>query len=472
MTQDSASISRPAITKLLIGAVVMLGLLGLFVALAGNASAGGGTKVTVNTTANIDDGECEGAPNDDEIGNCSFREAINLVNNGDADIINFHKPVFSKEQPGVISLCDGEGTLPEIERDVVIESKNSGVILDGGSKNDDCGGDNANFGLAVIAQSNGLDFKLNGGKNFEIRNVCAKPGFGIVVSGLEDGDFSLGTIEITGIIVDNVCGEGILIEATNLESGSITNSEISSNNSDGVAVFIDGCGKEDTDDTNCPLDDSVLEINGNRILGGTNFPEECCDGSGVNVDYEGFLNSKITVNVSENEVINGTHEGVQIDFFGCGRESGINFHVDGNGDINGGVFDGVDVSVLADACAEGGTFFVAGEEPDCIGGTVGPSEICSDGTSSELDVVITVNDNGDIESEGLVGNGGGAASSPPGKGVAITVDIGHAESDSSATVEVNNNGRITGEDDGVGIFTYICCGDDNSTDTSVNGNDE
>ncbi|MCI0890902.1 MAG: hypothetical protein J4O04_08845, partial [Chloroflexi bacterium] len=121
----SISISRPAITKLLIGAVLMLGLLGLFVALASNASAGGGTKITVNSTANIDDDECEGAPNDDEIGNCTLHEAIDMVNNGDADIINFHKPVFSKEQPGVINLCsdDTEGNLPLITRDIKIDSK-------------------------------------------------------------------------------------------------------------------------------------------------------------------------------------------------------------------------------------------------------------------------------------------------------------------------------------------------------------
>ena len=30
-----------------------------------------------------------------------------LVNDGDADIIDFHKPVLSKEQPGMINLCSG-----------------------------------------------------------------------------------------------------------------------------------------------------------------------------------------------------------------------------------------------------------------------------------------------------------------------------------------------------------------------------
>ena len=122
------------------GAVLLLGLAVAFTVFAGNASAGGDTKITVNSTANIDDGKCEGAPNDDETGNCTLHEAIDMVNNGDADIINFHKPIFSKEQPGVINLCSGEGELPDITRDIVIDSKNSGVILDGGSKEKECKG--------------------------------------------------------------------------------------------------------------------------------------------------------------------------------------------------------------------------------------------------------------------------------------------------------------------------------------------
>ena len=202
-------LTRPSLVRLLFGAVVLLGLAVAFTVFAGNATAGGDEKITVNSTANIDDGECEGAPNDDEIGNCTLFEAINLVNNGDADIINFHKPVFSKEQPGVINLCTGEGDLPPITRDVVIDSSNSGVIIDGGSKSDECA--SSSNGLTVFAESNGLDFKLDGGKNFEVRNVCAlATNIGIWVSGLEAGTYSLGTIEITGIIVDNVCGEGIL----------------------------------------------------------------------------------------------------------------------------------------------------------------------------------------------------------------------------------------------------------------------
>ena len=577
---NSPSITRPAITKLLIGAVVLLGLLGLFVALAGSASAGGDTKITVNSTANIDDGECEGAPNDDEIGNCTLREAINMVNNGDADIINFHKPVFSKEQPGVINLCedDSEGTLPEIRRDVVIDSKNSGVILDGGDKNEDCENE-AHWGILVAPNSNGLDFELNGGKNFEVRNICGKLGAGIRVDGFWDTDIphSLGNITITGVTVENVCGHAVNIQGPNLEKGAVTNSEVSSPLNMGVLVLVDACSDEKNadEDKPCPLDDSTLEISGNRIQGGTNFPDACCPADGVQITYVGQLNSghKITTSVSGNEVINGTDNGVDYAFFGCGQESGINVHVDNNEEINGGTLDGVNIDILADKCKAGtdcfnfffdglgagqdtpcacpnGIFGGAGGSPcpcpgglagDCgpgcsgrtfgvaggcepcpfglsvagecscpdgviggngtpcecpdpfnnLGGFANPCE-CPEGlvmvagifgppicveegeTSEGLDIVVTVNGNGDIETQGLVNAVGTVAGSEglSANGVDIGIYTCCEESDSSATVEVNDNGRITGEFDGVQIDTQICCGDDNSTDTSVNRNDE
>ena len=377
MSTNSKSISRPAITKLLIGAVVMLGLLGLFVALAGNASAGGDTKITVNSTANIDDGDCEGAPNDDETGNCTLHEAIDMVNTGDADIINFHKPVFSKEQPGVINLCtdDGEGDLPLITRDIKIDSKNSGVILDGGSKDDDCGVA-AGQGLEANGFRNGFDFELNGGKNFTIRDI---DGAAIILCGLCRGEASLGTIKITGVIIDNVEDEGISITATNLESLSITNSEISSNENDAIDVDIRACVDSDLD---CKLSDSVIEISGNRLNGGVDASDD-----GVDIDYEGLINSgtKITVSVSQNEVINGTRFGVRIDFEGCGS-GGFNVHIDDNEDINGQNNDAVRVDVFANQC-----------EKDTGGALAGGPLVDVGDTSDNLEVVVTVNGNGDIE---------------------------------------------------------------------------
>ena len=145
----------------------------------------------------------------------------------------------------MIDLCTGEGQLPRFERDVVIDSKNSGVILDGGSKADkeDCTAGPAALGLWAKGFNNGFDFKLNGGKNFEIRNI---DGTGILICGGDcDGEEeSLGTIEITGVIIDNVVDQGIEVVGSNLESLAITNSEISSNDGEGIAVSVEACADE------------------------------------------------------------------------------------------------------------------------------------------------------------------------------------------------------------------------------------
>ena len=61
MIQNPASISRPALVRLLLAASLLLGIAVAFTVFAGNASPGGDTKITVNSTANIDDGKCEGA---------------------------------------------------------------------------------------------------------------------------------------------------------------------------------------------------------------------------------------------------------------------------------------------------------------------------------------------------------------------------------------------------------------------------
>ena len=205
-------------------------------------SAGDDAKVTVNSTANVDDGDCEGAPNDDATGNCTLHEAIDMVNNGDADIITFHPPVFSKVQPGVIDLCadEGEGALPAVQRNIVIDSQNSGVILDGGLGDKQCSSP-ATVGLLAVAEANGLDFTLAGGKNFDIRNLECGAGVsgGIVVNGFVGGDFSLGDVSITGVDIDSVCGAGIHLQGELVANGAISNAEISSVEGDGIFLLCD-----------------------------------------------------------------------------------------------------------------------------------------------------------------------------------------------------------------------------------------
>ena len=227
--------------KMLTVALVALAVVALaLLTVQPNASSfGGGSKVTVNSTANIDDGECEGAPNDDEIGNCTLHEAIHAVNDGDATFILFHEPVFSKAQPGVIHLCTGEGALPFIERQMVIDSDDAGVILDGGAKNDpeDCTTGPADYAIVVTGDEDGFDFGLLGGKNFTVRDFgCHKSLGAITVTG---GDASLGTVAISGISIENVCNAAVILDGTFISDGSVSNSDISTVEGRGIVIDCD-----------------------------------------------------------------------------------------------------------------------------------------------------------------------------------------------------------------------------------------
>ena len=212
--------------------------LALFTFQSNASSFGGGSKVIVNSTANIDDGECEGAPNDGEIGNCTLHEAIDAVNNGEATIITFHEPVFTKKQPGVINLCadDGEGALPFIERPMVIDSNDSGVVLTGGLEDEDCD-EPADYAIVVSAQQDGFDFGLLGGKNFTVRDFdCHKSLGAITVTG---GDVSLGTVTISGISIENVCNAAVILDGAFISDGSVSNSDISEVEGRGIVIDCD-----------------------------------------------------------------------------------------------------------------------------------------------------------------------------------------------------------------------------------------
>ena len=90
--------------------------------------------------------------------------------------------------------------------------------------------------------------------------------------------------------------------------------------------------------------------------------------NGVDVVYQGTLNideddipagsfigggTKVTVSVSENEVINGFINGVHLTFVGCGQDAGVNFHVDNNDEINGTLLHGVSAEIF-NGCEVGG----------------------------------------------------------------------------------------------------------------------
>jgi len=72
---------------------------------AGKAHAGVISKITVNSTGNTDDGDCEGPANDNTIGgDCTLIEAINDANDGLANVINFRPSVFTVAIRGRISI--------------------------------------------------------------------------------------------------------------------------------------------------------------------------------------------------------------------------------------------------------------------------------------------------------------------------------------------------------------------------------
>jgi len=174
------------VTKLLLGTIVAAIALGVLSVLALQTTSAVGTDgadtITVNSTLNNDDGACEGVPNKGS-GDCTFREAINEVNAGRADIIKFRESIFSKASPGVIFLDGGDAgkddfdnCLPPIEVEVIIDSTNTGVILDGDAQNDvdindaqDCSDNGREGVIQVYSSRNGFDFTLLGGKNFVIR---------------------------------------------------------------------------------------------------------------------------------------------------------------------------------------------------------------------------------------------------------------------------------------------------------------
>ncbi|MCH7580018.1 MAG: hypothetical protein IIB22_07220 [Chloroflexi bacterium] len=438
----------------------MLVLIGLAVLAAHSAAAGGDSTVTVNSPANTDDGACEGPPNDDQNGDCTLREAILEVNAGHAGVIKFHPPAFAEQQPGVIGLCaDGSaGELPPITRDVIIDATGSAVVLDGGSKDIDCLVPAAS-GIAVSPQQDGLDFTLIGGQSFWIRDLgclaASATSGGIVVGPIGFSAFhALGTIEISGVIIGNVCGQGILIVGSNVERLAVIDSDISSNERAGVQLNVDPClGALD-----CELRDSTLDIRGNRLRAGEHRPAAGAAShaiqrwAGISANYTGALNGTILANISQNELLSGTADGVQFNFLGCGVDSEISLHIDENVELSGGDLNGVEVSLLANACIAG------------AGGTAGGVQGPNGGTSRNLDIVVSVNGNGNVESRGINLDGG--------QGVDIGVAICCEEGGSSATVEVNGNTRIKGEFDGVNVHSSICCGNGNLSDVSVSGNDE
>jgi hypothetical protein len=457
--------------RVLLGATVLFALLAVAFGVQQRADAGVALKVTVNSLANDDpfdpnDGDCEGLPNDNVIGgDCTLAEAIVAANNGEADVINFHPPVFPKANPGVIiidsDIVGNNGCLPTLTRDnVTIDSEDTGVILDGDGSLTSDSPEECDGAIHVAPPGPGFDFTLLGGKNFTLRQFDAD---GIRI----DGDFncaaagggcSLGRVKIDGTVIEQLDDtDGIAIFNTR-RVGEITinNNNIDTNypalgtgGDDGIDIFIDAVFNPDG---YFFASDMVIDITNNTIF--TRNDEA------VEIDILGDLGNpdsgataKITTRINNNPVLIADREdgddGVDFVYEGCIFKSAINVEVDGNGQVNGGDGDGVDVDIFGDDCFE---FDVSG------GGSVagGPGSEGSDRAS----VDVSVSGNGEIR---VLGD-------DDEQGVDVEVFLCCASSSHVNVINIDNNGDIVGDEDGVEVFTDICCGDNNTSRVSVSGN--
>ena len=455
---------RPMGLRLLGGSLLLVGLIALAAVLGPHTRVSAATIVTVNSTANTDDGACTGSPNSG-LGNCTLREAINVVNAGLADTIKFHIPVFSEATPGVINLEAGLGQLPVITGEVTIDARGAGVIIDGDGNANGIyceaaglapGGVACSDGLEVHASLNAFAFSLLGGgsSHFVIQhiadplvggsfgdgdgvflcgdptgNVCNTRSFGIVVIDGVDirhiGD-ALPTVAANGDVVN-----GIDIKATNLDNVSITHNEITAFDR-AVSMFADAGAPI----TNCPNGC----FHNNTVLVDSNILNSSGD-LGVSLHFDGDLGNlkSHTLNASVTNNTFTSDRGVGVDFDGNVKTSAINVDVSHNGNITGFSSNGVNVDIgtdTGDPCP------------------VNPAVLC-EARNSNVTTTVHVDSNGTIT---------GA------DGVHVNVQICCGHSHSSSTVTVNHNNDITGTASGVTVQSSVCCGSLNTSTVETKSN--
>jgi hypothetical protein len=449
-------------------------------ALTGKAHAGVAAKVTVNSRGNTDDGDCEGPPNDGVIGgDCTLAEAINDANDGLADLINFHPPVFPVANPGLISVEEGDGCLPAITRDgITIDSRNAGVIIDG-----DASGDNlpntaspvsCEGALEISASENGFDFALLGGNHMTIRNF---DGDGVHIDGddapcsLAGGGCGLGDVTIDGVEIYNVTDDGIVMrDSREARNVLVTHNDVTASYpffftpgpsaaSDAVKIHVEKCF--DPGLNTCVFDhDQMIRINDNIDLTGDEKAVEVKTEGDVGNPDTGAIAS-ITVQVNGNDFLNAldssdTEEAVYLQHEGCIAKSSVTFNVNDNTRITSAGEDTVDLNV------QGGRDDV----DDCFElGTLESSS--TNNGSNHAHVTYTVNDNGDIRNNGDSG------------GDAISTDVflccgedpkGSVEH--IVNISIDGNGNIIGDNDGILIQNEICCGDDSTSTIDITNNGE
>jgi len=515
-----------AVRLLAVAGVLLLGMVGVFAALGSHQAEAGNADaiLTVNSTANTDDGVCGGAPNTSNTGNCTFREGINAVNAGLATKLNFHPPVFSVATPGVIQIDDGDfpnnaagNCLPAIERDgVTIDNTSTGVVIDGDSSLDSLSPIFCDAAIHVHAVTNGFDFAFLGGKHFTFRDIG---GDALNIDGNDFctfGTCSLGDVTISGLITRNITDDGIeLRDTTNLSNIMVTNNDIEATyfvplfggpfGDVGVAMFTNG-----TD-----LTDNTVAVTGNRIIG---------NDEAVEIDFAGDLASVISASVSDNSFLIGLgDQAVELDYCDAtncdagGTGNAINFDVNNNNSVQG-QSDGVAMEINADgtpAVGSGATHVnvnVNGNgltDAETGHGVDVDVNVCCDSSDSTSDIMVDGNDEIVAETEGVninvdlgcgddnVSNVGvtnnDRITSQNNDGIEIDADIGEAaagcdfgvppadptdDSDGNeSNINVDDNGRIDGEDEGIDIRNEVGAGavgdgDDNTATVSTSGNDD
>jgi len=522
----------PGVLRLLVGATVVFAVLAILAGsgnmITGKAEAGVAAKVTVNTTGNTDDGDCEGPPNDNVIGgDCTLHEAIDAVNVGIADLINFHPAVFAENDPGTI-IIDGEdgawgppdgipnnlGCLPAIQRDgVTIDATGAGVIIDGDDDDDpsaETGGSPEECVAAILVEltQNGFDFDLIGNGNFTIKQFDAD---GVQIDGgtvacldIIFGGFncSIGQVNISGVTI-----EQIGTDEQNTDGNTESLIQNVDDNTDGGGG--DGIDIEFVTAANeIHINDNIIDTEYNDFCGGASGAggEFGCDGEeAVNIDIDrnddandGIFDDNILIDISGNS-LNAEEEAIDIDITGdlgnpfSGDLNAVTVQINENPklasdheqavsfDWNGCIFKSpLVVEVNGNENITGNTG--GGEDAVTIDVDANADEDdCKDLDEPEpvqgaagdpptpfgseaAKITISVNDNGSI----------GAPSGDEGVDINVDVCCGSTDGHSKHVIliHVDRNDDIRGDDHGVEIDVVACCTDSNSSTITVNENDE
>jgi CSLREA domain-containing protein len=476
--------AHPLVVRTLLVGFVAAIAFGLFATHAHNVRAVTATVVTVNSTANTDDGICSGPPNAGT-GNCTLREAIYTVNAGQADTIKFHPTIFSKATPGVINLESGFGDLPTIVREVTIDGTGAGVIIDGdgGGTGDpadngtpcqatnlatgnDAHGNPAlpcDNGIEVSAPHNNFAFSLlgNGNSYFVIQHISdggtgnAQWGSGqgvwlcggdtTTTSAPDCTDHSFGTVRVDGVDIRDTEAAALEMDGSNLMDVMVTNSSLSGSGP-AVQAFADTYGTTQPcsfDNTrNCLVANSVtLDHN---ILNSLNS-------DAVTMTFNGNMDSLSSVNaIITNNTFKSDNTAVRINTsIADARHTTLNVDINHNSDMHSSTSPAISITEL-----NGYNF------ADYVTST------------------INISDNGKISGgiTSVAGQAAGDGCDPFFKRVCdvaaidvlAKIDAGDSHSSSNITIDRNNN--ITGSGSGIVIANRVCCATGNHAGTEINDN--